>query len=268
MTEFLQIGVDAGAVVIQLDAPGGGQREAVGQSPGLGDHGDHILPEAVHALVQPETHDLLDLLPNGGVAEVQIGLVGREQVQVIGPPLLVPAPGVPLEEALPVVGQGIFPLSGRTPVVVALIGFQPPAAGLKPGVLVAGVVDDQIHYDLHPPPVQLLHQLLKQLHPPELPGDVHIIRHIVAVVRVGRGIERRKPDAVHVQGLDVVQLLQHPLQIADPVAVAVLEAPGPDLIKAHILIPSCTLRHGSFPLSGRAGQNLHNIKPIYIILFT
>ena len=69
--------------------------------------------------------------------------------------------------------------------------------------------------------------------------DEDVIRNIIAAVRAGRRIERREPDAVNAELLQIVELLQYPPQIADPVAVSVAEAPGPDLIKNHVLKPSC-----------------------------
>ena len=78
--------------------------------------------------------------------------------------------------------------------------------------------------------------------------DEDVIRNIIAAVRSGRRIERREPDAVNAELLQIVELLQYPPQIADPVAVAVAEASRPDLIKNLVLKPPCVLHIPFLPI--------------------
>ncbi len=61
-------------------------------------------PEAVHAQAQPEAQDRLELLVDLGVVPVEVGLLGREEVQV---PVAVgdTGPGGAAEDRLPVVGR-------------------------------------------------------------------------------------------------------------------------------------------------------------------
>ena len=66
---------------------------------------------------------------------------------------------------------------------------------------------------------------------------VHIVGDVIAVIGVGRGIERREPYRVHVEALDVVELAQHAPEVADTVAVAVAEAARPYLVYRHLLVP-------------------------------
>ena len=113
------------------------------------------------------------------------------------------------------------------------------AAGISGTILVARMINDQIHDKLHPALVKALQNGPKRFHAAVFRCNVHVIRNIIAAVRAGRRIERREPDAVNAELLQIVELLQYPPQIADPVAVSVAEAPGPDLIKNHVLKPSC-----------------------------
>ena len=214
---------------------------AVGQARGLGDEGHHILPEAVHPHVQPEAHDLLELLPHAGIVQVQIRLLFGEEMQIVFVQALVVLPGAALEMAGPVVGRQAAPAHrpALPPVVIVVVGVIPAlAAGLKPGVLVRAVVHHQVEEDAHALLMGLVQQFPEHVQVAEIRVDVFVVGDVVAVIRVGRGIDRGEPDGVRAEALDVVQLLDHAPEVADAVAVSVAEAPGPDVIDAHLLVPA------------------------------
>ena len=238
--ELRQIFVDMGAVVIVGHTLVDGEEMVVGQPLFFGDIGDDILTEAIHAHVQPETQDLLDLLADKRVIHVQIGLLDGEEVEIILPAHLVIGPRLALKVGVPVVGQ-LAVGTGRPPDVIVGVGFDAPAALLKPLVLITGVVHHQVHQELHAPGMDAVQDLTECLHAAELGGDIHIVGNIVSAVGTGGGIDRGEPDAVTAQGLDVIQFFQHAPEVAHTVAVAVFEATGPDLIKHHILIPTIPL---------------------------
>ena len=238
--EFIQIFVDAGAVIVVWHPLAGRHQVIVGQTFFFGDVGDDVLPEAVHPHVQPEAQNPLHFLPHLGVVHIQVGLLHGEQVQVVFPPNLVKRPGFPLKEGIPVVGELPAGLSG-TPDVVVGVGVDALAAFLKPFMLVAGVVHHEIHDDLHVPGVGTLQHLFKRLHAAEFRRDVPVIGNIVAAVRPGGGVDGGKPDAVAAQTFDVVQLFIHTPQVAHAVTVAVLEGSRPDLVKHLVLVPPFAL---------------------------
>lgn len=124
-------------------------------------------------------------------------------------------------------------------------------------MLVARMVHDQIHDQLHPALVQPVQHGPEGLHAAVFRRDVHVVGDIVPAVRTGRGIQRREPHAVNAQLLQIVQLLQYAPQIADPVAVAVAEAPRPDLIKTlslnHLV---CSIVHFSPSIIGFHNNNI------------
>ena len=235
--ELGEVGDDVGAVLIvghAVDHRKAG--DAVGQAGILGDEGDDVLPEAVHPHVQPEAHDVADLLPHGGVIHVQIRLLFVEEVEVILAPHVVVFPGRAGELAGPVVGGQAAAMAHLAvpPDVVVPIGVIAPLTALpEPIVLVGGVIDDQVHNDFEAQGVGLVQHLLKLCQRAVVGVDVAVVGHVVAVVGVGGGIEGAEPDGVHPQGLDIIQLVVHAVQIADAVAVAVAEAANPNLIEAH-----------------------------------
>ena len=218
----------------------GEPRVGVRQPLGLGDEGDDVLAEAVHAHVQPELHDALDLLAHLRVIHVEVGLLFGEQVQIVFVQPLVVFPCAALEHARPVVRRTSFAAHGlaRPPYIIVVIGVILALAALdEPLVLVAGMVDDEIHEHAHTALVRAVKHLTEYAEVSVLRVYVHIVGNIVAEVRVRRRVYRRKPDSVHAETLDVIQLREHAPQVADPIAVAVAEAARPDLVHRHFLMP-------------------------------
>ena len=244
--ELLQILVYPRAVVVVPNAAQEGQQMVVGQLLLLGDEGDHVLAEAVHPLVEPEAQDLFDLLAHEGIVHIEIRLLDGEQVQIVFPAHFVPLPGLALKHAVPVVGQ-LAVRSGGTPDVIVGVGIDAAAGFLKPLVLVAGVVDHQIHDDLHAARVRAVEHLAEGLHAAVLGRDIHIVGNVVPAVHAGGGVERGEPDAVHPEGFEIVQLFVNAQQIAHAIAISVPEAARPDLIEHLIFIPAC-MRHSCISL--------------------
>ena len=236
MAELGEVFMEPGAVGIVAQPLRGGHQKIVGQPLRLGDEGDDVLSKAVHPQLQPEAVDPLHLLAHRGVLHIQIRLLLGKQMQVILPAHLVVFPCLALEKTVPVVGMfSVFP--GGTPDVVVRIRLLPPPGGLEPRVLVGGVVHHEIHNDLHAPAMRLVQQCFELLQGAVFRVYIAIIRHVVAVIRVGGRIQRGEPNALAPEALDIVELFENALQIADPVAAAIHEAPGPYLIKRHVFIP-------------------------------
>ena len=97
-------------------------------------------------------------------------------------------------------------------------------------MLVAGVVDDQVHDQPHPAAVQLRDQLVELLERAEQRVDALVVADVVAVVGLRRGVDRREPQDVDAEVAQVVQPLQDAAQVADAVAVGVLERARIDLV--------------------------------------
>ena len=171
---------------------------------------------------------------------IEVGLLLGEDVEVILPALGVELPGAALEEAVPVVGR-LHPARARAPArppeVVVPVRTVDVTALLEPLVLVGGVVHHEVHEHAHPALVRAVEDLLEDLEVAVLGVYVLVIRHVVAEVGVGRGVEGRKPDGVHAEALDVVELRQNAPEVAYAVPVPVAETPRPDLVDDHGLVP-------------------------------
>ena len=204
--------------------PGSGAGRGVRQGRVLADHVDDVHAEAVHAAVQPPAHHGVDGLADLGVLPVQVRLLGGEDVQVVLPGRLIKGPGWAGEEGFPV--GGLVP----PPVPVAL-GVVPARAGLdEPGVLVGGVVDHQVHDQLHAAGVQLRRAARPGRRGCRTAGRCPVVADVVAVVVHRRAVDRGQPDHVHAETVQVVDVADDAAQVADAVAVGVGEAAGIDLV--------------------------------------
>ena len=220
-----------------------GQDLAVGQAGGLGDQIDDVHAEAVDAPVQPPVHHRVHGGAHLGVLPVEVGLFAVEEVQVVLAGRLVQGPRGSREEGPPVVRlraglSGSAPGPGRPPVVpVALRVVLRGARGGEPRVLVRGVVHHQVHHEFHAPYVRVAQQRVELLHRPEQGVDAAVVGDVVAVVRLRTAVDGRQPQDVDPQRLQVVEAAPDAPQVADPVAVGVLEGARVDLVDDGALPP-------------------------------
>ena len=238
ISEFLQVLIEIRAVLVKgqtVDRRHEGP--AVGQFRYFRNEIDNVLSETVHAQIQPKAHDVLDLFTDFGIVHVEIGLFFGKNVQIVLSSLLVILPGKAFELAVPVVGRKFgLPFEMRvTPDVVIAVRIVLALAALdKPRVLIGRVVDHQIEQDFEAEFVGAVQHLLKLLQSAVVRMDVLVIRNVIAVIRVGRRIDRTEPDSVHAERLDVLQFVVDTVQVADPIPVSVAEAPDPYLVKRHL----------------------------------
>ena len=120
-------------------------RLAVHEFGGLLDIDDGIDAETAHALVQPEVGCIVECLPDLRIFPVQIRLGRSEGVQVILLTGLAPGPGTAAKDGPPVGGRRAIGLGIPPDIPVAVLAV--PAAGRvdEPGMLIGGMVIDQIH---------------------------------------------------------------------------------------------------------------------------
>ena len=104
-------------------------------------------------------------------------------------------------------------------------------------MLVRRVVDHEVGHDPDPPAVGFAEKRLEVGHRAVAGGDVVVVGDVVAVVAERRRVERQQPQAVHAQVLDVVEPLRQAAEVADPVAVGVLERSHQDLVEHGGLEP-------------------------------
>ena len=199
---------------------------------------DRVEAHSVHAEAEPEVEGPEELPPDLGALEIQIGLMRIEAVPVIGLGDRIPGPvgGLEVLEDDPAVAVLLQRVAPDVEVPGGGAGLRPPGA-LEPGVLVRGVVQDELGDHAQPPAVRLAEQGLEVRE--RAVGRVHarVVGDVVAVVPEGRGIEGEEPDGGDAEVPQVVEFLRQPAEIADPVGVAVAEGPDVGLVEDGILVP-------------------------------
>ena len=99
------------------------------------------------------------------------------------------------------------------------------------------MVRHEVEDDLEPPGVGLGDQLVQIGEAAEERVDAAIIGDVVAVIGHGRRIDRRDPDGVDAEPSEVIEAARDAGEIADTVAVGVLERARIDLIDGPPLPP-------------------------------
>ena len=199
----------------------------------------HVDAEAVGAVVGPEAQGLLEFLVDVRVLPVDVRLRLVEQVQI---PLAVghARPGRAAEEGLPVVGRQFAVLAAAVAedVAVARRGAGLGGEGfLEEHVLVGGVIGHDVHDHLDAGLMRGFGHGVEVVHGAQSRVDVAVVDHVVAAVRQIGGVERGEPDGVHAEALQVVHFLGDAGDVADAVAVNVLEAARVDLVDDGLLPP-------------------------------
>ncbi len=209
---------------------GGGEVLAVGALL-LVEVGHRVEPEAVDAQVQPEAQGRQDLLLHGRVLVVEVGLVGEEAVPVVllAHRVVGPVGGLGVDEDDPGVLVLLVVVGPHVVVAVGAVGVR--AGRLEPGVLVAGVVHDEVDDHAHAALVRGVDELHEVGEVAEVGEHGGVVGDVVAAVAQRRPEEGRQPQAVDAQPLQVVQFGGQPLQVTDAVAVAVLEGADEHLVE-------------------------------------
>ena len=102
---------------------------------------------------------------------------------------------------------------------------------------VRGVVHDQVDDDAHVALVRLGDELAELVERAELGEDPLVVGDVVAAVAQRRGEERRKPQPVDAEPLQVVELADQPAEVAGAVAVRVDERAHHDLVEHRSSVP-------------------------------
>ena len=235
---FLKIFVDTRAVAY-IGAKASIQSvfdRSVRKSRILGNHADNIHAKTIDSLLAPPVHHIEYFIADLWIFPVQIRLLLGKAVQIVHTGSLVKLPCGTAEAGSPVVR--LLPILRLLPDVIIPVRIVSGAAAFdKPCMLIGGVVHDKIHDNSDMMTVCLRKQTVKILHRTEIIHDIAVIGNIVAVVIIGRFINRRQPDHINSERLQIIQMCGDSVQITDAVAVAVREAARINLINDGFLPP-------------------------------
>ncbi|MNG94704.1 hypothetical protein D3C79_537200 [compost metagenome] len=237
------VGVDFGADRLEY-VVGFGEVLVVGAI-ALDQVGDGVQAQAIDTQVEPEAHHPDHRLEHLRVVEVEVGLVRVEAVPEVLAGDRVPGPvgllGVEEDDARAVVLLVVIRPHVEVPCLAAALGM---AGALEPGMLVAGVVDDQLG-DYPQAAFVRLGDEAAGIGQVAVVG-VHglVFGDVVAVVAAWRGIERQQPQGVDAQLGDVVELADQAGEIADAVVVRVEERLDVQLVDDGVLVPQRVVDEG------------------------
>ena len=172
------------------------------------------------------------------VVEVEVGLVAVEAVPVVRVRDRVPRPVRGLE-VLEDDARVAVAVGRVAPDVEVALGRAGPRAAraLEPGVLVGGVVEDELGDDPQAAPVGLADEGPDVAQRAVVGVDRDVVGDVVAVVAQRRGIERQQPDGRDAEVLEVVEPRGQAREVADPVARRIHEGPDVGLVDDRVLVP-------------------------------
>lgn len=104
-------------------------------------------------------------------------------------------------------------------------------------MLVARMVDDQVHQQLHAPLVAARDEVFHIFDGPILRIDAVVVGNVVAHVHLRRLVGRRQPDYIGPQLLYMVQFGHDSGNVTDSIVIGVLERGRPDLVDRAFLPP-------------------------------
>ncbi len=199
---------------------------------------NRVKPQGVHAHVQPEPHGSEDFFHDARIVEVEVGLMGEEPMPVVLLGNFVPGPvgffGIGEDDA-----NAFKDLVGIAPYVHVALGraFRGKASSFEPGVLVAGVIDDELDHDLHAALVGGVEDSLEIVQGAVAGIDVDVVGDVVAVVSQRRGEEGEHPEAGDAEVLQVVEFGEQAGKVADAVGVGVHEGADVELVDDRVFVP-------------------------------
>jgi hypothetical protein len=209
----------------------------VGQGRVLGQQRGRIDPDAVDPAVEPEPEHVLELAPDGRAVPVEVGLLGREQVQVplarrtVG--LGDPGPAGSAEDRLPVVRRLVAARPGARPEPEPVPRGRPGPGrqGLdEPRVQGGAVIGDHVNDDLYAERVRLGYQRVRISQRAEQGINAPVVGYVVPGVELRRRVPGVEPDRVDTELGQVRQMSARAGQVADPVAARIGEAADVQLV--------------------------------------
>ena len=108
------------------------------------------------------------------------------------------------------------------PDIIVSLRICPALPGLdKPCMLIRCVVHDKIHDNPDAARMRFGQETVEILHRAEFRINGAVVTDVVSIVRFRALIDRREPDDINAEFLQIVQFSRDPGKIADAVAVAV-----------------------------------------------
>ncbi len=201
------------------------------------DEGNGVHAKAGHAELDPEAHDLQNFSLYVRVGRVEIRLKFVEAMKVVLAGDWIPRPGLLLHtwKDHPLV-RARRSLPGPD-IPIAITAVRVAAGLLEPGMLVRRVIDDEVDEHTNAALLRRMCEFDEITERAIARIDIVVIADVVAVVLLGRRLERHEPDRRDTEPAEVVEATHQPLEIADTIAVGVHERRDRQAIDDRVLVP-------------------------------
>ena len=103
--------------------------------------------------------------------------------------------------------------------------------------MIGGMINDQLGDDPQSALMRGVEKRLKIFERSVVRVDVEIIGDVVAVVAQWRWIKGQEPDGGDAELLEIIEFLDQPPKIANPIAVAVMKCFDMQLINDRVFVP-------------------------------
>ena len=197
------------------------RRRFVSQTLILEQRRHHVQPKSSDVAVEPEAHDVRYRPLDRRIAPVQVGLLLVISAVIELPPRRDPLPSRAEEAAGPIVrwraavaGVGTLECADARRIGRQAIAPDTPARHCigarrggftEPGVAVGRVLEDQVHHHADASRTRCGDQPIEIGNRPELRADTAIVGNVIAEIDLRTGIDRREPDRIDAQPLQIGQ---------------------------------------------------------------
>ncbi len=123
-------------------------------------------------------------------------------------------------------------------IVVPVSGaFRCLPGTLEPGMLIRGVVDDQLCDDFQVPLMRLPNEAFQVSNLPVCRIEMVIVGYIIAVIPLRGRVEGQQPNGGDAEVLQIVEFFNKPFDIPDTITIAIEKGLDVKLVNDGILIP-------------------------------
>jgi hypothetical protein len=199
---------------------------------------NRVEPQAVHPHRHPEIDGSEQLRVDKRIVEIQVWLMSVKSVPVVGLGQRVPGPVGSLE---------ILEDDARIPVFARIVGpdiqvalrrtLRRPPRPLEPGVLIGGVIENQLGDDPQTTFMSQVKEGAEVFQRAIARVDGKVVGNVIAIVLKRRRIEGQQPQRRDSQFGEVIKPVDQPTEIADAVTITILKRLDVQLVNDSALEP-------------------------------
>ncbi len=111
------------------------------------------------------------------------------------------------------------------------------SGGLEPGVLVRGVVENEVDDDPHVPLVSLGNQFAEIIDGSVFGENLAIVGDVISTIEQGGGVEGWKPQRINPEPLEIVEFGDQAFKVTDTIAIRIGKSTNHYLVEDGAAIP-------------------------------